>query len=140
MDFDVPAGTTVAYFGLWSAVTAGTFYGYFPVGGVAAFAAVQPASSDVFTSYAHGLNNDDRVLVYDVQQAGLPAALTEGTMYWVINKTVDTFQLATTQGGAAINAATDTEAVIQKVIPEVYASQGIYTAAANALKLNAQFV
>lgn len=25
--FDVPAGTTVSHFGLWSAATAGTFYG-----------------------------------------------------------------------------------------------------------------
>lgn len=25
--FDVPAGSTVAYFGLWSAATTGTFYG-----------------------------------------------------------------------------------------------------------------
>ncbi|MEO7397062.1 MAG: hypothetical protein ABIW84_00705 [Ilumatobacteraceae bacterium] len=29
--FDVAAGTTVAYVGLWSASTAGTFYGYFDV-------------------------------------------------------------------------------------------------------------
>jgi hypothetical protein len=29
--FDVPAGTTVAYVGLWSASSAGTFYGYFDV-------------------------------------------------------------------------------------------------------------
>jgi hypothetical protein len=26
--FDVPAGTTIAYVGLWSASTAGTFYGH----------------------------------------------------------------------------------------------------------------
>lgn len=29
--FDVPASTTVAFVGLWSAGTAGTFYGYFDV-------------------------------------------------------------------------------------------------------------
>lgn len=29
--FDVPSGATVAFVGLWSAATAGTFYGYFPV-------------------------------------------------------------------------------------------------------------
>lgn len=29
--FDVPAGTTVAFAGLWSAGTAGTFYGYYDV-------------------------------------------------------------------------------------------------------------
>lgn len=29
--FDVPAGTTVAFVGLWSLATGGTFYGYFDV-------------------------------------------------------------------------------------------------------------
>ncbi len=29
--FDVPAGTTVAYVGLWSAASAGTYYGYIDV-------------------------------------------------------------------------------------------------------------
>jgi hypothetical protein len=29
--FDIPAGTTVAFVGLWSAVTVGTFYGSFDV-------------------------------------------------------------------------------------------------------------
>jgi hypothetical protein len=29
--FDVPAGTTVAFCGLWSLATAGVFYGYFDV-------------------------------------------------------------------------------------------------------------
>ncbi len=27
--FNIPPGTTVAYIGLWSALTVGTFYGYF---------------------------------------------------------------------------------------------------------------
>lgn len=140
MDFDVPASTTVFHVGYWSAVTAGTFYGYFPVGGFLAFAAVQPQATDIFTSYAHGLNNDDRVVIYDIQQVGVPAGLTEGTVYWVVNKTADTFQLAATQGGAAINATTDAEVIVQRVLPEVFAGQGVYSVAANALKLNAQFV
>ncbi len=29
--FDIPAGTTVAYFGLWSAASGGTYYGYITV-------------------------------------------------------------------------------------------------------------
>jgi hypothetical protein len=29
--FDVPAGTTIKYVGLWSAVTSGTFYGSFDI-------------------------------------------------------------------------------------------------------------
>lgn len=140
MDFNVPAGKTVTHFGLWGAASGGSFFGYFPVGGFAALVAVQPQSSDTFTSYAHGLNNDDRVLVYDIQQAGVPTGLTEGTIYWVVNRTADTFQLATTQGGAAINTTSDAEVAVQRVLPEAYAGAGVYTAAVSALKLNAQFV
>ncbi len=29
--FDIPAGTTVAYVGLWSAASAGTYYGYIDI-------------------------------------------------------------------------------------------------------------
>lgn len=31
LTFDVPAGSTVAYCGMWSASTAGTYYGHFDV-------------------------------------------------------------------------------------------------------------
>ena len=140
MDFDIPLGTTVFHVGYWTAITAGTFLGWFPVGGFFAQAAVQPQATDIFTSYAHGLNNDDRVVIYDVQQAGVPAGLVEGTVYWVVGRTADTFQLAATQGGAAINATTDAEVIVQRVLPEVFAGQGVYSVAASALKLNAQFV
>jgi hypothetical protein len=115
MDFDVPPATTVYWIGLWTAATAGTYLGAYPVGGFLPFAAVQPAATDVFTSYAHGLNNDERVVIADVQQAGVPTGLVENTVYWVVNKTVDTFQLAATQGAAPINTTTDAEVVVQKI-------------------------
>lgn len=140
MDFDVPPGKTVGYVGLWSAATAGTFYGWFPTGGYIAMEATFAAATDFFTSYAHGLNNDEQVLVYDVQQAGLPTGFVEGTRYFVVNKTTDTFQLAATQGGAAITATTDAEVVVQRTLPESFAAQGLYTVAAAALILNANFV
>jgi hypothetical protein len=137
--FDVPA-TTVLHVGLWSAITAGTFYGYFPVGGYVVQAATYVASTDVFTSFAHGYSNDFRVLVYDVATAGVPTGLTEGTVYFVVGATADTFQLSATSGGSAVNGTTDGEVIVQRCLPEVFAGQGTYTIADTALVLNAQVV
>lgn len=140
--FDVPTGITVYHVGFWSALTVGTFYGYFPVG--AASYAVQGAtflaSTDVFTSYGHGYSNDQRILVYDLNQAGVPTGFTEGTVYYVIGSTTDTFQLSATSGGASVAGTTDGEVAVQRCTPEVFAAQGTYTIADTALVLNAQFV
>lgn len=139
LTFDVPAAT-VTHVGLWSAVTAGTFYGWFPAGGFTPLSANLDATSDAFTSYAHGLTNGQQVLVYDVQTAGLPTGFTEGTVYFVVSATTDTFQLSATSGGAAITVTTSAEVVVQRVLPEVFAAQGQYQIAIGALVLDGRFV
>jgi hypothetical protein len=140
--FDVPTGTTVLHVGFWSALTTGTFYGYFPVGAAsyAVQAATFLASTDVFTSYGHGYANDNRLLVYDVNQAGVPSGFTEGTVYYVISSATDTFQLSATSGGSTVAGTTDGEVAVQRCTPEVFAAQGTYTIADTALTLNAQLV
>jgi len=140
LDFDVPAGATVTFFGLWTAITAGTFLGWFPVGGFLPQVAVMPQASDVFTSYGHGLTNNTPVVLYDIQQAGMMTGFTEGVVYYVINATADTFQLSAISGGAAINATADGECVVQRVQPEPFSGQGVYTFQTGALDLNAQLV
>lgn len=140
LDFDIPAGTTVLHFGFWSASTAGTAYGYFPVGGFAVQGAIFTASTDVFSSFAHGYSNGDRVLVYDIGLAGVPTGYTEGTVYFVVAAATDTFQLSATLGGGAVNGTTDGEVAVQKCLPEVFAAQGVYSMAIGAIVLNAQLV
>lgn len=139
--FDVPA-STVAYVGLWSASTAGTFYGYFPAtaSGAVPMEATLDAATDAFTSFAHGLTNGQEVLVYDVMTAGLPTGFTEGTRYFVVSATTDTFQLSATSGGAAITVTTSAEVVVQRVLAEVFAAQGQYNLAIGALILDGRFV
>ncbi len=62
-------------------------------------------ATDTFTSTGHGLANNDRVYIGDIYNA--PAApLSITTQYWIVNATTDTFQLATAQGGAAIDLTT----------------------------------
>jgi hypothetical protein len=137
--FDVPA-TTVTHVGLWSAVTAGTFYGYYPAGGFTPMAATLDAGTDAFTSFAHGLANTNQVLVYDTMAGGLPTGFIEGTVYFVVSAATDTFQLSATSGGAAITVTTAAEVVVQRVLPEVFAAQGQYNIAIGQLILDGRFV
>lgn len=140
LTFDIPAGTTVTHVGLFSALTAGTFYGWFPAGGFSPMGANIDAGTDVFTSYAHGLANGQQVVVYDQMAAGLPTGFTEGTTYFVVNSTTDTFQLSATSGGAPITVTTSAEVVVQRVLPEVFAAQGQYQVAIGNLVLDGRFV
>lgn len=58
-------------------------------------------TTDYLTSTAHGLSNGDRIMVYS--STTLPASLASSTVYFVINKTADTFQVSLTSGGSAVN-------------------------------------
>lgn len=60
------------------------------------------AGTDFLTDTAHGLVNGDRIMVYNSGGA-LPAGLAENAVYFVVNKTNDTFQVSLTAGGSAIN-------------------------------------
>lgn len=54
---------------------------------------------------AHGLSDDDRVAVFS--NGTLPAGLTEGVLYYVVNSTTDAFELSTSSGGAAVTLTDD---------------------------------
>jgi hypothetical protein len=69
----------------------------------AAFTAV--AATDIITSAAHGLQTND--LVQLTTTGTLPAGLSLATDYYVISRTLDTFQLSLTPGGSAVDI-TDT--------------------------------
>lgn len=140
LTFDIPLGTTCYHMGLFSAITAGTFYGWFPIGGASPMVATCDAATDVFTSFAHGLANTNQVVLYDIQAAGLVTGFTEGTVYFVVAAATDTFQLSATSGGSAITVTTSFEAAVHRVIPESFGSQGTLGIAIAALVLDARFV
>lgn len=139
--WDVPASTTVAWFGLWDAVTVGNFLGMMPLGaGTLLNAMVEVAAditnNDIF-SKAHGLVADNRVVFWGT----LPTGLTVGTIYWVIATgiTTDSFRVATTQGGAAVDL-TGTQPFgffAQKCVPETFAGQGTYNLTSASVDLAA---
>lgn len=140
LTFDVAGGLTAIHAGYWSAITAGTFYGYYPLGGQTPQVATIDQATDVFTSFAHGYTNGQQVVLYDIQTAGLVTGFTEGTVYFVVAAATDTFQLSATSGGAAITVTTSMECAVQRVIPESFGSQGTLAIATAALVLDGRFV
>lgn len=141
----VPAGT-ITHYGLWSALAAGTFYGSIPRTGVGeaiyGFATVDAAgvTADAIQSAAHGLANDQRVLVYNVFAESLPTGLAEGTIYFVVGTTTNTFQVSATLAGAAVNITAQGELMFQRCVPEVFASPGSLLTATGNLDLSAAVI
>lgn len=96
VNLTVGAGHTVRWAGIWQA---GTFLGYSPNGGnPKEFQA--SASLDAITCPAHGYADTQKIAFYGDT---VPAGLTEGTVYFVRDATTDTFKVAATSGGAAID-------------------------------------
>jgi hypothetical protein len=65
---------------------------------------VTAANPAVVTCVGHGFQNGDKVTFLSAGSAP-PAPLAEDTRYYVINRADDTFQVALTAGGAAINTS-----------------------------------
>lgn len=146
LTFDVPAGT-YAYFTMFDHVTAntGNYKGYIPFGGastIKGFASSDIIANDKFWSGAHGLSNTNQVIIYNVLGESLPTGtgLTEGSILFVVGATTDSFQLALTSGGAAIDVTATGEFYFQRVVPEVFASQGQVTVAIGAIVLDASVI
>jgi hypothetical protein len=59
------------------------------------------ASTDTLTATAHGMPNALEIRIDSSNSA--PGGLNNNTNYYIINQTANTFQLATTVGGSAIN-------------------------------------
>lgn len=141
LTFDVPAGT-YGFFTFWTASTGNTnnYRGYAPFGGGTRgfFSVDTNLANDQVFSVAHGLVDNDRVMLFNVLSETLPTGVAEGTIYYVVNSTTNTFKVATTQGGTAVDitAVGGGEGFFQKVVPEVFASQGQITVAASALVLD----
>lgn len=141
LTFDIPASTTCGFLTFWNASTGNTsnYRGYAPINGtLRGFGTVDSAgvTADAIQSAAHGLVDTDRVMVMNVLGESLPAGLTEGTIYFVVTSATNTFELSLTSGGASVDITGQGELYWQKVIPEVFASQGTLTVDVSALSLD----
>jgi len=119
INFDVGAGHTIRWVGNWNSAT---FIGYSPNGGTPKEFVATP-STDLINCTAHGWSDTQTIAFYN---GTVPTGLTEGTRYYVRDATADTFKVAATSGGAAIDitAAGSTDCVVSSITEEAYASNG----------------
>jgi len=140
LTFDVPAATTVVAFGLFTAITAGTFEGWLPINPGAKGFATLDISTDGFTSPAHGLTANTQVYFEDVFAVALPTGLARNTIYFVsaTGLTTDLFKISATSGGSVIDlTVANSQVYWQSLVPEVFGSQGTLTVNAAGLVLDA---
>lgn len=93
------------------------------------------STTDIFTSTGHFLTDTDEVTVGNTGGA-LPAPLVAGTSYFVRDKTANTFKLAATSGGAAINITsngTGTNFInVGKIVVDLYGTTQTLSSVAKA--------
>lgn len=87
----------------------------------AAVACTADQTTDIFTSASHGLTNTERIYF---KATTLPAGISEIILYYIINKTDNTFQVSLTSGGAPVNFTTNGTAVTW--IKGIIGSSGIF--------------
>lgn len=94
-------GTIVAW-ALWDLATAGNLlvWGWLATVVKLFTADAADVTANTLTSPAHGLINTNRAIV---RGGTLPTGLTADTKYFVVGAAANTFQLALTEGGAAID-------------------------------------
>jgi hypothetical protein len=142
----IPAGDTAAYYGYWSAVSAGTFYGSAPRVGIgealSGFGTVDSAgvTGNLIQSAANGLANDMRVALTAVLAESLPTGLNATTIYYIVGVTTNTFQVSLTSGGAAVDITAQGELFWQRVTPELFSAAGNLVTSIGALILSANVI
>lgn len=132
--FNVPAGSTVAFIGLFSALTGGTCAGMGPndAGTPYAFTATL-ASPGVFTAPGSSYSNGNTVVVFPGAGATLPTGITAGTVYYIVSTSGSTFELSATSGGSAINLSAAGAGLVMSITPEIFGAQGTYTLTSETL-------
>lgn len=119
-----PVSTVVA-FSVWDAVSSGNMLWAGWLGDAPEAFTAETVSEDI-TIPAHGFSADDRVVFYDDGVGTLPTGMSEGTLYYVITAglATDTFRVATTSEGSAINLTTAGQGLCQKVTPKSIGNAG----------------
>jgi hypothetical protein len=134
--FNIPAASTVAFVGLWSAVSSGTFAGMGPAGAGTQYAGTcTNASPGVWTAPGSAYGNGQAVVLFNGAGATIPAAFTVGTIYYIVSAAGAAFSLSATSGGSAINTAGTGAGLVQAITPELYAGQGTYAVSSETLTI-----
>lgn len=117
----VPGGSTVRWVGTWES---GNYVAGAPNGGSPKEFMADP-TADTIICPAHGYSNTQTVVFFNGTP---PAPFVEGTIYYVVNAATNTFQLAATSGGAALDI-TDyggTGCQVSVIYEDSYASDDVH--------------
>lgn len=146
--WNVPTGTTVAFWGGWDASTAGNFLFMQPLGAQTLKPAMVETATDITNNDifcdSHGYVADNRVIFWSSSGLALPTGLTTGTIYWVISTglATDSFRVSTTQGGSAVDI-TDPSTLtpfgffVQRCIPQTTVTQDVISLASASIDIGA---
>ena len=129
MTWSVPA-STVKWVGLWN----GANFGACCPNGANPKEFTVNTSTDTITCSAHGYSNGQTITFYGDTA---PGGLTAGTTYYVISAATDSFQVAATAGGSAIDltATGGTGCQVSVIYEDVYASASSHTVTSVTLGL-----
>lgn len=130
VNFDVPA-CTVKWLGLWNGAA---FVGAAPNGGGTPKNFMAISASDTVYCAAHGWSDTQKITFYN---GTTPGGLTEGTTYFVRDAATDSFKVAATAGGAAIDLTSPASfgCVVCSITEDVYAAQGTHQLATGTIAI-----
>jgi hypothetical protein len=118
-----PAGATtdtdvIAYWGVGTASSStGKLLYSGPIGTYQGMATALASNDTLTIPGLTGVSNGDRFAVFAPPGGSLPAGLTSGTLYFVVNLSGTTLKLSTTSGGSAIDITADGQCICYKITP-----------------------
>jgi hypothetical protein len=133
--FNVPAGSTVSFVGLWSAVSGGTFAGMSVNGGATQYVYTAATSGNLFTAPGSAYSNGQIVCLLPAPGYTAPGGFAVGTLYYVVSVSGTTFSLSATSGGGAITVSAAGSGIVQAATVESFAAQGTFTLSTETLSI-----
>ncbi|MCA3255073.1 MAG: hypothetical protein INF91_05605 [Alphaproteobacteria bacterium] len=132
----IPAATTPRWIGYFNA--GGTLLASFPIGGFTPFEFTVDATADTINALSHGLSNGQSVVFHG---GTAPSGLTEGTEYFVRDAATDSFKVAATAGGSAIDLTGQAAAgcVCQRTAYDTFTNAGTLTVTQSGTSISLNF-
>lgn len=93
------------------------------------------ASDDLITSTAHGYADTTKVRVEALPGTALPTGIAAGTDYFVRDATANTFKLALTSGGAAIDLTANGMGIVYTWNPKIVAATDVFKFPADSISI-----
>jgi hypothetical protein len=127
--FDVPA-CTIKWIGVWGA---GSFKFAIPNGGGLYKNFVVSPSLDLVYATGHGYSDTQKIVFFGAP----PGGITEGVTYFVRDALTDTFAVAATSGGTALDLSSGAGSGcwVVAITEQVHSVQGTHTVTAGSLSV-----